>query len=76
MKIFVAGGAGYIGSYLVPVLMAHGYDVHVNDLLWFGNHLPPDVHVTRSDLFECTGEDFEGFDQVIFLAGLVERPHG
>jgi nucleoside-diphosphate-sugar epimerase len=74
VKIFVAGGAGYIGSYLVPVLMAHGYDVHVNDLLWFGNHLPPDVHVTRSDLFECTGEDFEGFDQVIFLAGLSNDP--
>jgi len=74
VKIFVAGGAGYIGSYLVPVLTAHGYDVHVNDLLWFGNHLPPDVRVTRSDLFACTGEDFEGFDQVIFLAGLSNDP--
>lgn len=74
MKIFVAGGAGYIGSYLVPVLTAHGYDVHVNDLLWFGNYLPPDVSVTKKDLFECTREDFEGFDQVIFLAGLSNDP--
>lgn len=74
MKIFVAGGAGYIGSYLVPVLMAHGYDVHVDDLLWFGNYLPPDVHLATKDLFECTSKDFEGYEQVIFLAGLSNDP--
>ena len=37
MKIMVAGGAGYIGSMLVPYLLEHGYEVDVIDSLWFGN---------------------------------------
>jgi len=74
LKILVAGGAGYIGSALVPELLDHGYDVEVIDLLWFGNHLPKDVKVIQKDLFDCEKEDFEGFDQVIFLAGLSNDP--
>ena len=34
--VLVTGGAGYIGSVLVPILQEHGYDVDVVDLLWFG----------------------------------------
>jgi len=40
MKILIAGGAGYIGSALIPKLQERGYTVDVIDLLWFGNHLP------------------------------------
>jgi nucleoside-diphosphate-sugar epimerase len=74
MKILVAGGAGYVGSVLVPDLLAHGYDTTVIDLLWFGNHLPKEAEIIRKDLFKCTEEDFRGFDQVIFLAGLSNDP--
>lgn len=74
MKILVAGGAGFIGSVLVPLLLDHGYEVDVVDQLWFGNHLPPEVRVTERDLFESTEEDFQGYDQVIFLAGLSNDP--
>lgn len=74
MKILLAGGAGYIGSLLVPKLLEHGYEVAVIDLLWFGNHLPPEVKVKQQDLFECQPQDFEGYDQVIFLAGLSNDP--
>ena len=74
MKILVAGGAGYIGSVLVPSLIEHGYDVTVVDLLWFGNHLPETVPVIQKDLFRCTEEDLNGYDQVIFLAGLSNDP--
>lgn len=74
MKILVAGGAGYVGSVLVPYLVEHGYDVDVIDSLWFGNHLPKAVKVTSKNLFECQKEDFEGYDQVIFLAGLSNDP--
>ncbi len=74
MKILVAGGAGYIGSYLVPVLLEHGYDVEVIDLLWFGNHLPQNINVIQKDLFNCRREDLEKYDQVIFLAGLSNDP--
>ncbi len=43
MKILVAGGAGYIGSVLIPKLLDRGYEVAVVDLLWFGNNLPAEV---------------------------------
>lgn len=74
MKILVAGGAGYVGSLLVPSLLEHGYEVDVIDLLWFGNYLPKEVKVIKKDLFECKKEDFEGYDQIIFLAGLSNDP--
>ena len=74
MKIIVCGGAGYIGSVLVPMLQEHGYDVTVIDLLWFGNHLPEGTRVLQKDLFEVGAEDVDGFDQVIFLAGLSNDP--
>lgn len=74
MRILVAGGAGYVGSSLVPALVEHGYEVEVVDLLWFGNHLPESVRVTRKDVFDCTPRDLEGFEQVIFLAGLSNDP--
>ena len=74
MKILVAGGAGYLGSVLVPKLLDRGYSVHVVDLFWFGNHLPSEAHVINKDLFELTPADLEGYDQVIFLAGLSNDP--
>ncbi len=74
MKIAVAGGAGYIGSVLVPFLIEHGYEVEVIDSLWFGNHLPASVKVVEKNLFHCTQADFSGYDQVIFLAGLSNDP--
>ncbi|HLB74217.1 MAG TPA: SDR family oxidoreductase [Sedimentisphaerales bacterium] len=74
MRILVAGGAGYIGSRLIPVLLEHGYKIDVVDLLWFGNHLPENVSVVRKDLFKCQPEDLKDYDQVIFLAGLSNDP--
>jgi len=74
MKILLAGGAGYIGSALAPALIEDGYEVTAIDMLWFGNHLPKEVKVIEKDLFKCQHEDFAGFDQVIFLAGLSNDP--
>jgi len=74
MRLLVAGGAGYIGSHLIPALLEHGYDTDVVDLLWFGNHLPEGVSVVQKDLFKCQKEDLEQYDQVLFLAGLSNDP--
>lgn len=74
MKILVAGGAGYIGSVLTPLLLEHGYEADVVDLLWFGSHLPDGVRVERRDLFQLTDEDLRGYEQVVFLAGLSNDP--
>jgi nucleoside-diphosphate-sugar epimerase len=74
MKILVAGGAGYIGSVLVPKLLERDYQVDVVDLLWFGNHLPTGIRVLEKDVLDLTEEQVRGYDQVIFLAGLSNDP--
>lgn len=74
MNILVAGGAGYIGSVLVPKLMERGYGVTVVDQCWFGNQLPPDVPIIDKDILELELHDLEGYDQVVFLAGLSNDP--
>jgi nucleoside-diphosphate-sugar epimerase len=74
MKILVGGGAGFIGSVLVPLLQEHGYEVDVVDLLWFGNHLPEDTRIIERDLLEFEEKDLRDYDQVIFLAGLSNDP--
>ena len=74
MKVLVAGGAGYIGSRLVPSLLDHNYEVTVVDNLWFGNHLPLKAKVIKKDIFDLTENDIKGFDRVIFLAGLSNDP--
>jgi len=74
MKILVVGGAGYIGSRLIPDLLVHNYEITVLDLLWFGNQLPANVKVVKKDVFDIDETFLRGFDQVIFLAGLSNDP--
>ena len=74
MKILVAGGAGYVGSVLVPKLLERGYEVMVVDLLWFGNHLPAGVRILQKDVLELTEDDLAGCQRVVFLAGVSNDP--
>jgi len=74
MKLLIAGGAGYLGSVLIPKLLERCYKVDVVDLFWFGNHLPRQVGVLNKDIFSLSAEDLESYDQVVFLAGLSNDP--
>lgn len=74
MKLFIAGGGGYIGSALIPRLLDRGYNVDVIDLFWFGDYLPQEVLRIKKDIFNLTEEDLKKYDQVIFLAGLSNDP--
>ncbi|HZH94528.1 MAG TPA: NAD(P)-dependent oxidoreductase [Flavisolibacter sp.] len=74
MRILIAGGAGYIGSALIPKLQERGYIIDVVDLLWFGNQLPRDVKIIEKDIFDLDEEELKEYDQVMFLAGLSNDP--
>jgi len=74
MRLLIAGGAGYVGSALIPRLLERGYLVDVVDLFWFGNNLPPETGLLNKDLFDVAVEDLKDYDQVVFLAGLSNDP--
>lgn len=74
MRILIAGGAGYVGSQLIPSLLDRGYSIDVVDLFWFNNHLPTTVGILQKDIFGLQASDLTAYDQVIFLAGLSNDP--
>ncbi len=71
MRILVTGGAGYIGSHTVPLLLAKGHDVTVFDNLEFGHRqaVPADTLVV-GDLRDIGQLDhlLVGTDAVIHFA--------
>ena len=78
MKIMVTGGAGYVGSQLVPALLRLGFKVLVVDNLIFGsqglrNHLDL-IELEAIDIRELGPEHFDGIDAVIHLAGISNDP--
>ena len=42
MKILITGGAGYVGSKLVPKLLKNGHHVKVLDLMIYGDDVLDD----------------------------------
>jgi nucleoside-diphosphate-sugar epimerase len=50
------------------------YDITVIDNLWFGNNLDPKIKLIQKDIFKVNSKDLEGFDIVIFLAGVSNDP--
>ena len=43
-SIFITGGAGYVGSSLVPDLLEKNYKVAVYDIMYFGDNFLPKNH--------------------------------
>jgi len=76
--ILVAGGAGYIGSILVPKLLDRGYRVRVLDRLLFGDDglaaVREKVEFVVADVREIPGDALDGVDGVINLSGLSNDP--
>jgi nucleoside-diphosphate-sugar epimerase len=80
MRILVTGHEGYIGTVLVPMLMAAGHEVVGLDSglfrqCTFGAAGPPIPTITR-DIRDMARSDMVGFDAVVHLAGLSNDPLG
>ncbi len=78
-RILVTGGAGYVGSVLVPRLLEAGHSVSVVDLFLFGDHLPaasPALGRIKGDIRDRALLDrvLPGHDIVIHLACISNDP--
>ncbi len=81
-SVLVIGGAGYIGSALLPKLLAEGYRVRVLDLFLYGtspigsvlNH--PQLEVVRADFrrVDALVAGMQGVDHLVHLGGIVGDP--
>ncbi|XP_045194233.1 GDP-D-glycero-alpha-D-manno-heptose dehydrogenase-like [Mercenaria mercenaria] len=82
MKVLVTGGAGYLGSILVPMLLKKGHDVTVYDTLrWGVNSL---IHVANNSRLRIVKGDIKDRkhiadeislqDAIIHLAAIVGYP--
>jgi len=78
MKVLVTGGAGYIGSTLVRLLLERGYDVTVLDRLFFGieplNDVKDQIKIIKDDIRWFDPSILEGVDAVLDLAALPNDP--
>src|SRR5919197_960280 len=76
--ILVAGGAGYIGSVLIPRLLVRGYNVRLLDRLYFGEQSLADfrerIELVVADVRDIPESALDGVDGVINLSGLSNDP--
>lgn len=79
-KIFITGGAGYVGNVLVPQLLEEGYIVTIYDILFFGKETLPtnnkNLTVIKGDIrdIEKIKKHMINQDIVLHLACISNDP--
>jgi nucleoside-diphosphate-sugar epimerase len=82
MKVLITGGAGYVGSLLVPELMQRGHEVRVLDNLMYGQlsllhcFIDGKFRFIRGDVRDkdAVRKAVEGVDHIVHLAAIVGAP--
>ena len=80
MRVLVTGHKGYIGTVLIPMLIAEGHDVvgldsDLFEQCTFGEGIK-EVPELRKDIRDIVKADLDGFAAVLHLAGLSNDPLG
>ena len=78
-KVFITGGAGYVGAVMVPHLLKQGFEVTVLDLMIYGEHVLPkhdNLNAVKGDIRDqdLLRELIPGHDVVIHLACISNDP--
>ena len=81
-NVLVTGGAGYVGSVLVPKLLSSGYKVKVLDLYMYGGDVlssvkdDPNLKQIKGDIRDkaLLEKELKGIDAVIHLACISNDP--
>ncbi|XP_045194563.2 GDP-D-glycero-alpha-D-manno-heptose dehydrogenase-like [Mercenaria mercenaria] len=82
MKILITGGAGYLGSTMIPMLLERGHEVTLYDLFFWGISplLPiadnPNLHIIKGDIRdrEHLASVMAEKDAIVHLAAIVGYP--
>jgi nucleoside-diphosphate-sugar epimerase len=79
LRVFITGGAGYVGAVLVPKLLVEGYSITVYDLMLYGENVLPEhdaLTVIKGDIRDEARlrSSIGGHDAVIHLACISNDP--
>ena len=78
-KIFITGGAGYVGAVMVPHMLDQGYEVTVLDLMIYGDYVLPKHQNLKAVTGDIRNQELlkkliPGHDVVIHLACISNDP--
>jgi nucleoside-diphosphate-sugar epimerase len=82
MNILVTGGAGYVGSVLIPELIKEGHFIYCLDRFFFGKdfllskEFEGHIKLIQDDIRWVNPKTFENIDTVMDLAALSNDPVG